>query len=77
MVQAAALTLAVFLGLTLFTFQTKIDFSFLVSVRAKKANRCASGVEKKMVLYRETKVRYSIYYSTTGTQKTNGRKILA
>lgn len=31
MVQAAGLTMAVFLGLTLFTFQTKIDFSFLVS----------------------------------------------
>ncbi|CAM9540783.1 unnamed protein product [Discosporangium mesarthrocarpum] len=29
-VQAAGLTMAVFLGLTLFTFQTKIDFSFLV-----------------------------------------------
>eukprot|EP00903_Cladosiphon_okamuranus_P011031 g10418.t1 len=28
-VQAAGLTMAVFLGLTLFTFQTKIDFSFL------------------------------------------------
>lgn len=30
-VQAAGLTMTVFLGLTLFTFQTKIDFSFLVS----------------------------------------------
>lgn len=34
MVQAAGLTMAVFLGLTLFTFQTKIDFSFLVSAAA-------------------------------------------
>lgn len=33
-VQAAGLTMAVFLGLTLFTFQTKIDFSFLASLTA-------------------------------------------
>lgn len=43
-VQAAGLTMAVFLGLTLFTFQSKIDFSFLVSLPARFGARVSVSV---------------------------------
>lgn len=43
-VQAAGLTMAVFLGLTIFTFQTKIDFSFLVRNGARSRGRGTRSV---------------------------------
>lgn len=46
--------MAVFLGLTLFTFQTKIDFSFLVRDRRRRRARLEPNVASGMGLLVET-----------------------